>query len=120
MTLPPLPLGETVPDAALLLCTFGLTVRKCRAPATWHLIDNTREFCLLACDEHLAYIDSHDNTMEDRHPIGGVCCIPGVVWVWSTPDTPGFCAFDFPDGIDQTAEELLTIGTLNPDRLAQI
>lgn len=96
---PNLNLGE-VHAEGVIGCGFGLTHPLCDKRATWHLMAASNEYCLLACEEHLAYIDSLDNDVVDRHPVGGICNIPGALWRFSGTEAEGFCAFPLPDTAD--------------------
>lgn len=93
-----------------LQCGFGLNDPLCDKAATWHLLLDDMH-TLLACDEHLRYIDSRQNTVVDRHVIGGLCNMPGVVWQTSTPETEGFCTFPIPDGLEVEESQLAEVSS---------
>lgn len=93
MTIPPL--GSEQPDG-ISTCSCGPDDDLCGKPATWHLIWTPDGENGLACDEHAAWANANF-TEYDRHPFGGVCCMPGSFVVWSWEQPPGLCKWAIDD-----------------------
>lgn len=100
MTDPFVPKGEPRPgpEQTCGYKTQGMA-SECGLPATWHVMWDRAFDNSLACDEHMALVQSRW-VYDDRHPVVADCTMPGALWDYREKR----CVFPTEESVTAVAE----------------